>query len=141
MGLFDPIWKTNRYRREKLAVAAVRRIRNEDKLFEIAISAPLRDVRIAAVEGIKNDQLLRKIVEDSIFDIDVGKAAVERIRDERVLRELAMSPSVSGTVIALYALDRIRDQKLLADIALNGDRNITEQAAARITDPDIAFDG
>ena len=103
MGLFDPIWKTNRYRREKLAVAAVRRIRDEDKLSEIAISAPLRDVRIAAVEGIKNDLLLRKIVEDSIFDIDVGKAAVERIRDERVLRELAMSPSVSGTVIALYA--------------------------------------
>lgn len=140
MGLFDPIWKTHKYKWEKIAVAAVRKIKREDKLFEIAISAPLKDVRIAAVEGIKNDQLLRKIVEDSIFDIDVGKAAVERIRDERVLRELAMSSSVSGTVIALYALDRIRDQKLLADIALNGDRNITEQAAARITDPDIAFD-
>lgn len=53
MGIFDPVWKTERYKWEKFAVAAVRRIKDEDKLFEIAISAPLRDVRLAAGGGRK----------------------------------------------------------------------------------------
>ena len=141
MGLFDPIWMTNKYKREKKAVAAVRMIKNEDRLCEIALTAPLRDVRMAAVERISNDQLLQKIAEASRHvGSDVGKAAIERIRDERVLKDIAMSPSVSGSVIQLDAIMGIKDQKLLADIVAHADYDTAHYAAVYIKDPDLAFE-
>lgn len=139
MGLFKPIWMTEKYNyEEKWAIAAVRRIKNENKLYEIAVTAPHKDVRIAAVEGISDEQLLRKIAEASDYVyLDVGKAAIERIRDDHVLWEIAMSPSVKWDNIKLDALNKIKDQTILADIAFHGPHNTALQAAGRIEDPDL----
>lgn len=139
MGLFKPIWMTEKYNyEEKWAIAAVRRIKNEDKLYEIAVSAPHDTVRIAAVEGIRNEQLLRKIAEASDYVYsDVGTAAIERIRDDHVLREIAMSSSVERDIIKLDALAKIKDQTILADIAFHAPHDTALQAAGRIVDPDL----
>lgn len=139
MGLFKPIWMTEKYNyEEKWAIAAVRRIKNEDKLYEIAVSAPHKEVRIAAVEGISDEQLLRKIAEASSYAYsDVGSAAIERIRDDHVLREIAMSPSVKWDIVRLDALKKIKDQTVLADIAFHGPHDTALQAAGRIEDPDL----
>ena len=49
MGLFKPIWKTEDKSKLKKAADSVRRIRSRDKLNEIALSAPLGGVKIAAL--------------------------------------------------------------------------------------------
>ena len=61
MGLFDPIWKTtNKFDVEK-AKAKVNTITDKNKLKEIALNAPLEEIRAVAIGRIYEVKVLREI--------------------------------------------------------------------------------
>ena len=49
MGLFKPIWMTKNYQKTPKAEAAVEKISDQQKLYEIATSAPIISVKETAV--------------------------------------------------------------------------------------------
>ena len=59
MGLFDPIWEINN---RKIAAAAVKMIKNEDKLYEIATTASHYKIAELAVERIHDEHLLARVL-------------------------------------------------------------------------------
>ena len=50
MGLFRPIWMTNKISKDDEAVAAVRKITDQEKLKKIAMKAPRTAAACAAIE-------------------------------------------------------------------------------------------
>ncbi len=58
MGLFKPVWMTEKMSKEDKAIAAVREIRDQGKLYEIAVNAPLPGVIRTAIECLEDDRLL-----------------------------------------------------------------------------------
>ena len=164
MGLFDPIWEINN---RKIAAAAVKMIKNEDKLYEIAttashykiaelaverihdehllarvlLSAEYPNVIMAAIEKISNQQILREIAMSPAWKplYDEAEEVIRKITDEQMLYEIAMSPSVKKDIVRMHALSKIKDQTVLADIAFHGPYHTACQAAGRIEDPDLKF--
>lgn len=61
MGIFEPIWKTNEWKKKDKAVSAVFRMHNANKLNKVILTAPLLEVRCAAVGQLKgvSQKLLR----------------------------------------------------------------------------------
>lgn len=99
MGLFDPVWMTDKQEKKSRAVDAVWKIRDEELLMRIAMEAPL---------------------------FEVHEAAAERIRDERLLEELAfcyrsLPPErLTGSALssAATAAGKLTDREKLLDYAL-----------------------
>ena len=92
MGLFEPIWKTRLFHtdKEKKAVEYVRRLTSPEKLLEISLSAPSLDVRKAAVEGLGEEKLL---LEAALAEI--ASRAVSRKARECAVREIGDLPLLS----------------------------------------------
>ena len=86
MGLFEPAWKTSDYMKDEKAISAVKKITDNDKLYEISMTAPLSQVRIAAVKQINDQKLLFDIASKSDMK-SVSESACERISDPKILRE------------------------------------------------------
>lgn len=86
MGLFEPAWKTCDYMKDEKAISAVKKITDNDKLYEISMTAPLSQVRIAAVKQINDQKLLFDIASKSDMK-SVSESACERISDPQILRE------------------------------------------------------
>lgn len=61
MGLFDPVWMTEKQEKKWRAVNAVRKIRDEELLLRIAVEAPIYEVHEAAAERIRDPGLLEKL--------------------------------------------------------------------------------
>ena len=161
MGLFEPVWKTNK--REKLneALAAVREINDPKKLREAALSAILPEVQSAALERITDPRVLREIILDNSTPYEIRREAVRRISDPEVLTEIAMRrqayPADGDAIAILSDQDRLRrialseqggeqdkavykisDQHVLAEIAVDADKADARKTAIRtITDPGI----
>ena len=100
MGWFDPAWKTEDRRKLEKALAAVAKTKNTQDLLKIAVTAPLEAVQIAAVERLEDEQLLKEIARAD----NTKKDAAVPIRVQRGTRE--------------KAVDRIRDQELLYEIVV-----------------------
>ena len=86
MGLFTPKWKTNDRSKQIKAVEAVRKVTNEKELKQIALEAPLPDVRMIAVYQMKDPALLREMAISG--DKYVSKQAVEKISNRDLLAEI-----------------------------------------------------
>ena len=117
MSLFEPLWKTNKPELMTEALDMVSVISDQKKLRNVALNASLSEVRCAAVKRITDEQILRDIIltKDSAFD--VRKAAVHRIQDEGILTEIAMMRScypADGEAIA-----QLENQELLKKIAMS----------------------
>ena len=53
MGIFDPIWKTDDKQKQKKAIRSVRHVLSRNKLNKIALSAPLIEVKLAALRRLR----------------------------------------------------------------------------------------
>ncbi len=159
MGLFEPVWKTNK--REKLdeALDAVREINDLKKLREAVLSASLPEVRSAALERITDQRVLREIILENGAPYEIKREAVRRISDPEILSEIAMlrqAYPADGEAIAVLsdqdqlrhialseqggeqdkAVYKIRDQQVLAEIAVDANKTDARKTAIRnITDP------
>ena len=141
MDLFSPAWMADRISKEDKAIAAVEKISDQNKLFEIASKAPLCKVRVAAVQRINDQKMLMDIAMTRLPEnleityAEVGEAAAEKIRDEKLLGEIALSAPCYVTRKA--AAKKINDQELLARVIKNGNHNAAHVAADRMNDQTI----
>ncbi len=164
MSLFEPIWKTSKSELLEEALDMVNVIRDPKKLRNIALNAPLSEVRCAAVGKISDEQILREIVTSPDSAFDARKAAIQKIKDENILTEIAMMRScypADGEAIAQLenqellkkiamsesgweqakAVYKIKDPKDLKEIAEKGEKAGARKTAIRsIDDPDILLD-
>ncbi len=130
MGLFEPIWKTRLFHtdKEKKAVEYVRRLTSPEKLLEISLSAPSLDVRKAAVEGLGEEKLLLEAAlrTDSYI---VADAAVRRLDDQEFLKELLLRGS--DNIPFDKAAKKITGDAALAEIASRAVSRKARECAVR----------
>lgn len=164
MALFEPGWKTNKPENLETALDSLNGVRDPKKLRDAAMTALLPEVRLAAVEKISDEQLLRDIVIGESANFDARKAAIQKITDEQILAEIAVMRSAypaDGEAIAKLenpqllkeiamsesgweqskAVYKITDQAILKEIAEKGEKGDARKTAIRcITDPDMLLD-
>ena len=134
MGLFDPVWRTKDKSKYIKALEAVRKISDQEKLFEIALSAPLEIVQCAAVAQMQDRELMKGVIILSAFP-DEGEmykiwffivqhektrlAAIDRLDDQNMLKDLLLSwPGAFLSPASLEkAMEKITDQNILYEIA------------------------
>ena len=112
MGLFKPIWMTGDASKQKKALDAVNKIKDDATLKQIAIKAPLDGVKSAAISG---------------------------IGDENVLAEIYFDGSVQNSSAALTLLSELRDPAVIERIVLEeAKRNFYLCAAKKQIPPELA---
>ena len=116
MGIFKPAWQTDDSRKEDKAKKAVEKVKDQNKLFEIAAAAPLKGVRVHAAAQITDDQLLYRIAADQDSgDSDKRLLAIRHIKDQALLEKLA---SDLGGYEKKEACKRIQNEDVLARIVV-----------------------
>ena len=125
MGLFKPAWMASSYPKHEKAVAAGKKITDPEKLFEIAMTAPLSVVRQAAIEGISDQQALARILREN-DNAEVTQSALERVTDPALLKDAALNCG-GGTTTAL--VKKIDDSTALVDIVIGSPSFHMKQAA------------
>lgn len=164
MSLFEPVWKTNNEEKLDEAMIAVRAMEDPKKLRDVAMNAELPMVRMEAVSRIADEKLLREIVVGKSTNFDARKAAIQKIKDEGILAEIAELRSAypaDGEAIAKLenpellkkiamsehgweqskAVYKITDQEILKEIAEKGEKGDARKTAIRcMTDPDMLLD-
>ena len=161
MGLFQPVWMTENARKLEQAKNAVGKVREEDRLYEIATSAPLPAIRRAAVWRIKDQRRLYQLAatQNSGTYGEVGLQAIQNITDEALLEKLAFEltgypqqevvrrisnenvlvkilQETKDSYTANAALDRLHSQNAYARVVLSkASENIRERIVTyRLTD-------
>ncbi|MBR0352751.1 MAG: hypothetical protein IJH53_06060 [Oscillospiraceae bacterium] len=136
MGLFRPVWlkETDDPNKIDRTVAAVRRISDRNKLFEIATTAYNGRVKEAAVGGITDQTMLAKLALSAPEYGDyVGGPAVRRIRDKALLYGIAMR--AGNREVAKFAAEAVDDRDQLAAMAMGAAHEAARRSAVkRITD-------
>lgn len=121
MSLFPPAWTG---RSEKEALKAVMKLHSDKKLLRVVLEAPNPYVKKAAIERIRSDEALLRIMNIQLEDFDSGgsreynlgsvkRYAFARIRDEEILTEAAL-------LVKPYDdkyIDKIGDDALLYRLA------------------------
>ena len=113
MGLFSPKWMTDKPGKQRSAIEAVRQVRDQEQLYEISRQAPLEEVRAAAVRGITDTRLQKRILEDS-SDQKILYALLMETRPEKASMAFISRDTVSK------AVSRIDDQQLLENLIKKG---------------------
>ena len=122
MGLFKPAWQSDN---EAKALAAVSKETDQGILAEIAKTAPVISVRIAAVKKLTDIPTLAGIAKSNDYpNVTQGaeerqKMLVEQITDQSTLASIAMSDN--EWYVRVAAVKKITDKSILADIAKNSD--------------------
>ncbi|MBO4886698.1 MAG: hypothetical protein J5589_00095 [Firmicutes bacterium] len=136
MGLFKPFWmkETNDSIKLRKIIAGVRRISNQNKLYEIATKAYHGSVKTAAVECITDEAMLAKLALASPGS--VGKAAVQRIKDTDLVYDIALRSR--DWMVSEAAAEKIEDQALLGKMAMNAAHEKARRSAVnRIQDQEV----
>ncbi len=112
MGLFKPIWMTDKRTKRDKAIEAVTKETNPDKLKEIALNAPLREVAHAAVERVSDQAILIDIARQT-SSTSVGEKVIQAIVDEQALFNLAMPGGALSKKVQAAAISKVRDRDML----------------------------
>ncbi len=83
MGLFTPVWKTTDRQKMNEALEAVAKMKNQSKLTQVAVQAPLYQVRKAAMKKLTDQKVLADI---AIHDSELEKNAVEILTDNDAIQ-------------------------------------------------------
>lgn len=126
MGLFEPVWKTSDYMKDEKAIKAVKKITDNNKLYEICMTAPLPQVRKAAVNQINDQRLLLDIAAKSDMR-SVSELACERIRDPQILNEVMLHGKKGVPFDEL--IKKINDEQTILYIAHCADDNEARRSA------------
>ena len=115
MRLFSPIWMTTDRKKADRAIKKVNSISQQQQLEEIALHAPLEDVRLAAASKLTDQNALFAMVTGDSSK-KIRSFAVTKLHSQELLGKIAGSGD--GKLPRLEALDRITDQRLLEQFAL-----------------------
>jgi len=120
----------------EVRMAAVRLIRNQQVLVEIAVGSGWdEEVRAIAAGSITKQHFLVNVAEWSTSE-QVVRAAVDGIEDQRALARMAASRR--NPLLSAAAFDRLTDQRELAAIAsTNRDEDLALEAVERIGDTEL----
>lgn len=132
MGLFKPIWMTEKLSKTEKAVAAVREIKDQEKLYEIAVNAPQIEVISAAISCLEDDHLLAEYARTEIGHFNTRDLALSCIKDQDLLTHLALT---GDSWLAYQAAKYVEDPDLLLEIAMS-DSFANVYCASRIKDPE-----
>ena len=150
MELFTPAWNS---KNPEKRMNAVKEIAGIEKLQKIAVKADYDDVRqevwkfiairyrnegIAAVEKLTDQTLLKEVAVKASYR-DVKKAAVEKLADQAILKEIALKDSNSE--LREVAVKKLTDQNVLIEIAKT-DKNkwVLYAATKMITDQNVLIE-
>ena len=120
MGLFKPAWQSDN---EEKALRAVEKVIDQQKLAEIAKTAPLDDVRIAAVEKIVNQSVLEYIAKNDTDDY-VRVSAIRKMTNQSALLELAKRKDCNRhldkvSYPSVVATKKLTEQNAISEVGLN----------------------
>jgi hypothetical protein len=100
------------------------------------------NIRIAAVKKLKDQKILAEIAKnDNDFDVRIAAVDNPYFTDQVILTEIAKDPNDPTRHIRKCAIEKITDQATLADIAKN--EHISDPAIAaimKVTDPVLLAD-
>ena len=153
MGLFGPDWKTKTISKLEKALKNVQQITDPSILFEIALTAPLEEVRCSAVRKIHDQQMLKTVLllcsrpemakeigcpYKALGGDAVRDTAAERLKDPEILKEMLLNhPAAFGTQENIRgAINRIRDPKVIYAI-LTG--KFASEPSQRLSDGSLPF--
>ena len=97
MGLFDPVWKTENENKVGKAIAYVNKISGDAELATIAKQAHFHEVQQAAIERIADQAVLADIAMTGESYDFATKAAIEHISDPAQLDRVARGADTSTT--------------------------------------------
>lgn len=131
MGLFKSAWDSDN---RKKALKAVAKEPDQTKLIEIANSAPLREVREAAVKRV-TDQSAIEAFAKKVSDFSVCCAAIERLSNQTMLADIAIHSKEALLRQAAVNNMNLSDQSTLSRVAKNDEVNqVCYDAIQRLTD-------
>ena len=124
MGLFEPIWMTRNSSKENKAREEIFKIKDVEKLKEIAIKAPLPSIKCAAAYNIEDDNVLKELyldttIEQSHFQMSL----LDQIRDKNILNEIALIDAKKNDYYCAYK--KVVDDEVLREIILDSNFKIT----------------
>ena len=131
MGLFEPIWMTNNTSKIKKAKDEVFKIKDINKLKEIAIKAPLPEVKSAAAYNIDDENILKELylndnIEQSIFQENV----LHQIRNKDMINEIALLDAKRNFYYCAYINGNL-DDEVLRKIILDDNFKMTNMNYGR----------
>ena len=122
MSIFSPIWMTTDPQKADHAIKKVNSISQQQQLEEIALHAPLEDVRLASVSKLTDQNALFAVVTGDSSE-KIRGFAVTKIHSQELLGKIVGSGDEK--LPRLAALDRITDRRLLEQFALGESREKT----------------
>ncbi len=124
--LYTPIWYARDH--NPLWQHLVSRVSNQVMLAKIAVE--LNDV--LALERISNQKILARVAKDADRHY-IASGAVEKIRDPKILEEIALPPDACSSALSAV-ISRIDNPQLLKKIAFDGSAKAAEYAVEKISD-------
>ena len=113
----------------------VRRITDQQQLYEIAISHENMDFRISAIETIANQLLLKKILFE-VQELEVQNAILKRIDDQSVLCTFALDTD-RDALLRVQAVEKLENKKALKKLLFSENQYIRRSAILKIQDQSI----
>lgn len=134
MGLYVPKWKTNDRKKLNKVLKSVEKVTDQKTLKEIALQAHFREIRLAALDRISDQEILKEL--GTTFDPLICGAAMEKIEDEALIKEIVVRGSCPYVLVE--AVKKIKRTDLLVDIACsNASEPIVCQALKQIEDLEV----
>ncbi|HBT65652.1 MAG TPA: hypothetical protein DEB10_13430, partial [Ruminococcaceae bacterium] len=131
MGLFKSAWDSDN---SKKALRAVAKEPDQTKLIVIANSAPLREVREAAVKRFADQSAIEAFAKKT-SDFSVCCAAIERLSNQTMLADIATHGKEALFRQAAVNNMNLTDQSVLSWVAKNDETNqVCYDAIQRLTD-------
>ena len=131
MGLFQPKWMTNDFNKRIEAKNAVAKISDPLKLKDIALRAPLDDIKFEAARRISDQNILKEIVL-SVESFEVKTGVCDLINDEAILRELYCSGDLR--LAQFIAVCRLNDELLLKQVLFTPEKCNWKRAYMKAAD-------
>lgn len=113
----------------------VRRITDQQQLYEIAISHQSMDLRISAIETISNQVLLKKILFE-VQELELQNAILKRIDDQSVLCTFALDTE-RDPLLRVQAVERLENRKALEKLLFSENQYIRRAAILKIQDQSL----
>lgn len=138
--LFKPRWQHSDWKvREK----AVKVLKDQELLAQIALNDTDTSVVIAAVGNIENDQVLVDVIQKHRFYNQIGVLAMKRIQSSTVIEKILSQYCLSSDAyyyvpVINEGLKKITNQKLMGELALKtSNTNVAELLMNRISQEEI----
>ena len=124
MGLFGPIWMTTNTSKLNKVREEIGKIKDVDKLKEIAIKAPLPETKCSAAFNIGDENILKELY----FDKDIASShfqmfLISEIRNKGIINEIALVDAKNNDYYVAY--NKVVDDSILSKIILGDNYKIT----------------